>query len=103
MQESPGWAPSGMACPWVDVLGRGWGRKQLLTLALSGCLTQILPSPAPRAGYPATFLGGEGTGALGSVDHISQPHAEDRRGPGGESRWDCSGLSQRTAGLSELA
>lgn len=36
-------------------------------------------------------------------DHVSQPHAEGRRGPGGESRLNCSGLSQRTAGLSELA
>lgn len=76
MHGSPGWAPSGMECPWVGVLGRGGGRKQLLTLAHSGCLTQILPSPAPRARSPATFLGGEGSGALGSMNQISQPHAE---------------------------
>lgn len=82
MHGSPGWAPSGMECPWVGVLGRGGqvGRKRLLTLASSGCLTQILPSPAPRAGSPATFLGGEASGALGSMDHVSQPHAEGQTG-----------------------
>lgn len=60
LQAGPllGWSVLG-SVSWEEA-----GRKQLLTLACLGYLTQILPSPAPRARSPGTFLGREGKGAL---------------------------------------
>lgn len=91
MHRSPGWAPSGMECPWVGVLGRG--REE--TASHSGLLGIPDPDTAltcPKGRSPGTFLDREGKGALGTLDFISQPHAEGQR-PGGEGGLNCNRLS----------
>ena len=93
-RRSPGCTPphpAGMECPWVVSWEEG-GRKGLLTLACSGCLTQIPPPHVPRS--PAPFLGGKGSGALQRMHYISQAHAEGQE-PGGEGGMKCNRLDLR--------
>lgn len=100
MHGSPGCAPPRMECPWVGVLGRG--RKE--TASYPGLLREPDPDTAstcPRAGSPVTLLGGEGSGPLRRMDHLSQPHAEGQ-GPNGEGVLKYNWLYRRTLGLSKL-
>ena len=93
-RRSPGYTPphpARMECPWV-VSWEERGRKRLLTLACSGCLTQISPPHTPRS--PAPFLGGEGSGDLRRMHHISQAHAQGQE-PGGEDGMKCNRLDLR--------
>lgn len=74
MQESPGWAPSGMACPWVDVLGRGWGKE---TASHSGPLRvpdpdTALTCPKGRVSCNLSWWGGH-WGSWKCGPHLSAP------------------------------
>lgn len=79
MHGSPGCTPPppppGMKCPWV-VSWEDGGRKRLLTVACSVCLTQILPPHAPRS--PATFLVGREVGSLEVWTTSLKPLPKDR-------------------------
>lgn len=73
MHRSPGWAPSGMECPWVGVLGRG--REE--TASHSGLLgipdpDTALTCPKGQVSWDLSWSGGEG-GSWNIRLHLSTP------------------------------